>query len=308
MNDYNIIVIGGGVAGMSAARKAAAHGLSVLLLEALYTGGKTVKVKNVEDCPLFPGGVSGEEIADRIEKSMVESGVKILHEKAVSMDLEGREKKVVTDRSEYKADAVIIAAGVRERELGLENERGLKGMGIYTSSKDAERMKGKSVALVGKGNEACKMALEIIDFCPKVYFICTAPTLEASKKYSDKVKTNRKINIYYNCSVAAVEEGMFFLDSITVIDRVTTEFIKVGIEALFVARDTEPDTDVFLGSVRMDDDGAVITDDKLETSIEGVFAAGAVRVDSSENLLEALSDGEKAADSANRYIILKEGK
>ena len=304
MGDFDVLVIGGGVAGMSAAKKAKDHGLSVLLLEALYTGGKTFKTELITDYPGFPEGISGEKLTDLLEEEIRNLGVKILHERVTSMDFSAPLKHIKTDRGEYSCPAVIIATGIRPLEMGLTNERGLSGMGIFHSAKDEGfRVAGKTVAVFGYGNAALTEALILSEKCEKVYLICPTPTLGASKKYNDLLIRSKNITLVPETLIANAEQGMFLLEEMTLINRVTTEFKVVPVEAIFVAPMPEPDSDVLLGSVRMTDEGAVITDGNLGTSKEGVFVAGGVREGSCFTVVEAISDGFRAADSANNFIV-----
>ena len=306
MGDFDVIVIGGGVAGMCAAKKCKDHGLTVLLLEALYTGGKTVKAGTIYDYPGFPDGVSGEKLTDLLEEAVRSRGVKILHERVTSMDFSSPLKHIVTDRDSYTTPSVIIATGIRPREIGLTNERALSGMGIFHSAEDEGiRVSGKTVAVFGNGNEALKQALILSELCPKVYLISPTTELRASRKYVDELKQTENIVLCPESLIANAEEGMFLLESMTVIHRVTTEFKVVPVEAIFVAPMPEPDTDVLLGSVRMTDEGAVIVGGDLSTSAAGVFAAGAVRDGSSYTVIDAISDGFRAADSVNRFLVEK---
>lgn len=306
MGDYDVLVIGGGVAGMSAAKKAKDHGLSVLLLEALYTGGKTVKTEVISDYPGFPEGISGEKLTDLLEEAVRSRGVKILHEKVTSMDFSEPLKHVVTDRDSYSTPAVIIATGIRQREIGLTNERALSGMGVFHSAeREGFRVAGKTVAVFGSGNAAVTEALILSEKCEKVYLISPDTILGASKKYSDSLRRSKNITLCPETLIANAEEGIFLLESVTLINRVTTEFKVLPIEAIFVASNPEPDSDVLLGSVRMTDDGAVIVGSDLSTSAEGVYAAGAVREGSSYTVVDAISDGFRAADSVNTYLVEK---
>lgn len=307
MGDYDVIVIGAGVAGMCAAKKAADHGLSVLLLEALYTGGKTAKTKNITDYPGFPDGISGEKLTDLLEEAVRSRRVKILHERVTSMDFSAPLKHIVTDRDEYTCPSVIIATGIRQREIGLTNERALAGMGIFHSAKDEGLLlSGKSVAVFGNGNAALTEALTLSEVCKEVYLISPTHSLGVSKKYDDELRRSKNITVIPDSLIANAVEGMFLLESIMVINRITTEFKSLPIDAVFVAPMPEPDSDVLLGSVRMTDEGAVITDGNLATSADGVFAAGGIRDGSGYTVIDAISDGFRAADSVNRFLLKKQ--
>ena len=306
MGDFDLIVIGGGVAGMCAAKRASDHGLSVLILEALYTGGKTVKTECIADYPGFPEGISGEKLTDLLEEAVRSRKVKILHETVKAMDLSAPLKHIETDRDSYTCPSVIIATGIRQKEIGLSNERALSGMGIFHSAKDEGfRVAGKTVAVFGNGNSALTEALALSEKCEKVYLISPTTTLGASKKYNDMLIRSKNITLVPETLIANAEQGMFLLEEMTLINRVTTEFKTIPVEAIFVAPMPEPDSDVLLGSVRMTDEGAVITDGNLATSAEGVFAAGGVREGSCYTVIDAISDGFRAADSANNFLVEK---
>lgn len=301
---YNTVVVGGGTAGLCAAYAAARLGLSVLVLEALYTGGRAIKVKNVPDFPGFSEGISGEELTDRIEKSAIASGTRILHERVTDMELSERIKTVITDKGTYEADTVIIACGARIREMGLENERALNGLGIFHAVKEGQSaIRGKTAAVWGFGEEACAYALSLAEICTAVHMICPMPQLKAGKQRVERIMNTPKIKLHKNTLLAGVNEGMFLLEGITVIDKETTELDMIPAEAVFVAPELEPDSDVLLGHVRMTDDGAVIVSEFMETDVPGVFAAGAVRNGSLFTLVDAAADAYRAAEAANRFIV-----
>ncbi len=301
---YNTIVIGGGAAGLDAAAACARLGLSVLLLEAMYTGGMALKVKNVPDFPGFPDGISGEELTDRMEKAAVASGVRILHERVADMELSEKTKSITTDKGSYTSDTVIIACGARIREMGLENERALTGLGIFHAVAEGRRaIEGKKAAVWGSGEEACEYALELAELCIAVYLICPEEHLRAGKRLIERIRNTPKIKLYENSLIAGVNEGMFLLESMTVVGKETMEIDSMPVEAVFVAPELEPDSDVLLGHVRMTDDGAVIVNEKMETETEGVYAVGAVREGSALSLVDAAADARRAALSVNGYII-----
>lgn len=301
---YNTVVIGGGAAGLDAAAQCARLGLSVLLLEAMYTGGMALKQKNVTDFPGFPEGVSGEELTDRMEKAAIAEGVRILHERVTDMELSEKTKSITTDRGAYEADTVIIACGARIREMGLENERALTGLGIFHAVAEGKRaIEGKKAAVWGSGEEACRYAVELADICIAVYLVCPEERLNAGKRLIERIRNTPKIKVYENSLIAGVSEGMFLLESMTVVGKETMEIDSMPVEAVFVAPELEPDSDVLLGHVRMTDDGAVIVNDKMETETAGVYAAGAVRSGSAKTLEDAVADARRAAMSANAYII-----
>ncbi len=300
---YNTVIIGGGICGLTAAAEAAKMGLSVLLLEAMYTGGMAIRTKKNVDCPLFPEGTTGEELTDTVEKAALAAGARLFHERVTDLSLEDRVKTVITDKGSYEADTVIIASGLRLREMGLENERALNGLGIFKSVAEGSRaVSGKKVAVWGTGTDAAEEALALAELCTAVYLICPEQRLAAGKKYTERIKNTPKIKLCENTLIAGVNEGMFLLEGMTVINRETTELDMIPVEAVFVAPETEPDTDFLLGHVRMTDDGAVIVNENMETDVSGVFAAGAVRAGTQKNVADAAADAVRAARAANAYI------
>ena len=301
---YNTVVIGGGAAGLDAAASCARLGLSVLLLEAMYTGGMALKVKNVPDFPGFPDGISGEELTDRMEKAAVAAGVRILHERVTDMELSEKTKSITTDRGAYEADTVIIACGARVREMGLENERALTGLGIFHAVAEGKRaIEGKKAAVWGSGEEACNFALELAEICIAVYLICPEERLNAGKRLIERIRNTPKIKLYENSLIAGVNEGMFLLESMTVVGKETMEIDSMPVEAVFVSPELEPDSDVLLGHVRMTDEGAVIVNGDMATETEGVYAVGAVRSGSAKTIPDAVADARRAALAVNAYII-----
>ncbi len=306
MFDYDVIVVGGGISGLTSAQRCANHGLSVLVLEALYTGGRLIKTEENIDYPGFEEGITGEDLTDKIEQSAKGAGVRILHERVEDMQLDGLRKEVKTDKGRYSSSVVIIAIGARRRELGLEEERVLKGMGFFHSAKDeGSFVEGKRVVLAGNGNHALKEVLTLADYCEKIYFVCPDESLSGSKKYIDKIKGNKKIEVILSSLVAGVKESVFCLEEVTLINGVTTELDTIKAEAVFVAQMPEPDTDILWGKVKMNEDGAVRVDSFMKTDRDGVFAAGAVREGSAYTVYDAIADAVRAADSANEYIVLR---
>lgn len=301
---YNTVIIGGGIAGLSAAAAAASMGLSVLLLEAMYTGGMALRSKKPLESPFFPDGITGEELTDRAEKSAVGAGARIFHERVTEVSLGEKVKTVTTDKGSYEADTVIIASGVRLREMGLENERALNGLGIFrTVAEGLRAAEGKKAAVWGTGVAAAEYAIALADKCIAVYLICPAERLSVGKKYAERIKNTPKIKLCENTLIAGVSEGMFLLESMTVVNKTTMQLDVIPVETVFTAPEAEPDTDLFLGHVRMDDDGAVITDECMMTDVPGVYAVGAVRKGSLCTAEDAAADAYRAARAANEYLV-----
>lgn len=164
-------------------------------------------------------------------------------------------------------------------------------------------MKAKKAAVWGSGEEACNFALELAEICITVYLICPEEHLNAGKRLIERIRNTPKIKLYENSLIAGVNEGMFLLESMTVVGKETMEIDSMPVEAVFVSPELEPDSDVLLGHVRMTDEGAVIVNGKMETETEGVYAVGAVRSGSAKTIPDAVADARRAALAVNAYII-----
>lgn len=303
MYNYDVIVIGSGPAGMNAALYASRGGFNTLLLEKLYAGGQAATTDKVDNFLGFPEGISGDELTTRMEKQAKRFGARILHEEVQKVELEGATKTVVTDRGTYTAKVVIICTGARPRELGLENERGLRGMGVsYCATCDGAFFKGQTVAVAGGGDTACEDALFLARYCEKVYLIHRRDSLRGAKVLQDAIFKEPKIEVVWNNVVAALTSGLDMLDEITLVNTVTTEISHLKVSAVFVAVGTEADSDLFRGQVKMDDYGNILTDNMMRTNLPGVFAAGDVRKTPLRQIITAAADGAVAAYAAGLYI------
>lgn len=293
---YDIIIIGAGPAGLTAAIYAKRANKNVLVLEAINYGGQIVNILNIDNYPGNPG-ISGFELATNLYNQVKNMGVEIRNEKVLSIT---EDKKILTNKEEYQAKSIIIAAGSENRKLRLENEKELTGKGIsYCATCDGAFYKDKVVAVVGGGNTAVYDALYLSDIVNKVYLIHRKDILSADEAYTEKLQTKGNIEIVYNSIITKIN-GVDKLENIEI--KTNDEIKLLNIDGLFVAIGKIPENENFKNIINVDEKGYVIADENCHTNVEGIFVAGDIRTKSLRQLVTATSDGAVAATEAIKYI------
>ncbi len=289
---YDIVIIGGGPAGITASLYGIRAGKKVLVLEANKIGGSILKAHLVDNYPGTPH-ITGEELGKLFLDQALDLGVEIKYEKAMNiMDMNGK-KVVQTLDNMYETKTVIIATGNDKRELGLPNEKDLVGKGIsYCATCDGNFFKKKDVAIVGGGEESVDDALYLANICNKVYFIINRK-IDTSKLDKDNIEI-------LNNSKVLEAKGDKKLESIVV--DVANEVREIEVSGLFIAIANVPETSYLLNGIEVNENGNVIANEDLITAKEGIFVAGDLRVKSLRQVTTATSDGAMAATQAIRYI------
>ncbi len=298
---YDIIIIGSGTAGLTAAIYGARAGKSVLVLEAKVYGGQIIETAEIEN---YPGikNVTGYEFAENLFNQATDLGVEIVFEQVTEVILEDNLKKVVTDDNEYIGATLIIASGLKKRKLGLEREEELTGRGVsYCATCDGAFYKGKVTAVNGGGNTAVSEALYLSDICSKVYLIHRRDAFRAEEGLVEKVKQKDNIEIVLNSEITGLE-GEAQLSGITVKDKETGEERKFDVDGLFVCIGQLPQNDYLKGLIELDDYGYINAGEDCITSVKGVFAAGDCRTKNIRQLVTAAADGAVAAVQACELI------
>ena len=287
---YDIVIIGGGPAGISASLYGVRANKKVLVLEANKVGGSILKAHLVDNYPGTPH-ITGEELGKILLQQALDLGVEIKYEKAMNiMDMNGK-KVVQTLDNMYETKTVIIATGNDRRELGLPNEKEFIGKGVsYCATCDGNFFKKKDVAIVGGGEESVDDALYLANLCNKVYYIYNKK-IDVSKLDKDNIE------IIDNSKVTKIN-GDSKLESI-VIDKDNREIEVAG---LFIAIANVPETSYLLNGLKVNENGNVIAEEDLLTSKEGIFVAGDIRVKGLRQVATAVSDGAMAATQAIKYI------
>jgi len=300
---YDLIIIGAGPAGLTAALYAGRSRLNVLLLEKLIPGGRILLTERIENFPGFPGGVATEELIQRMRAQVEELGVKIGAEEVKGLD--PRLKTVEGAENKYCAKAIILAVGSRPRKLNIPGEERLTGRGVsYCATCDAPLFREKEVVIVGGGNAVAEEALYLARFAKKVSIIHRRSELRASQILQERLKKEGKINFILNHVVTEISGGVK-LESLKIKDVNSGKEGIINSDGVFIYIGYEPETDFLKGKIALDEAGFIAGDETMKTSEEGVFACGDCRKKSLYQMINACGDGAVAADSAYKYISSK---
>ena len=298
---YDMIVIGGGPAGYTAALYAARSGLSVLVLEKLSAGGQMTNTDQIDNYPGFPEGIGGFELGERMQKGALRFGAENQFSEVKSVELSGQVKIVRTRKKEFQARTVVLAAGAYPRKTGVEGEDRFAGRGVaYCAACDGMFYKDKTVAVYGGGNSAVEDALLLSRICKKVYLIHRRDALRATKVYQDAL-FGSSVELVWNSRVTAFL-GDKHLTGVETEDTKTGEKRELSLDGIFVSIGRIPDTGLFEGQVDMDEGGYLIADETTRTNLPGVFAAGDVRTKQPRQVTTAAAYGAAAAWNAEQYL------
>lgn len=286
---YDIIIVGAGPAGLTAALYARRANKSVLLLESKSYGGQIINAHLVEN---YPGvdSISGFDLATSMFKQAINKGADIKYETVVNIT---KDLEVTTNKNTYKGRSIILATGAQNRKLNLPNETEFIGKGVsYCATCDGNFYKGKDVAIVGGGNTALEDALYLSDIANKVYLIHRRDTFRGEDKYIEEINNRSNIEVLTNSVVESIN-GTNLLESITLNDNRT-----LNVSALFVAVGQEPKNEIFKDVIEIDEKGYIETKDDVHTNVEHIYVAGDCRNKSLKQLTTAVSDGSIAATVA----------
>lgn len=298
----DVIVIGGGPAGYTAALYAGRAGFSVLVLEKLTPGGQMGTTDQIDNYPGFPEGVGGFELAMAMKSGAERFGAQTKLGEVTQLKLAGGVKEVLAGGEWIQSKAVVLAAGAHPRELGLPHERELRGRGVsYCATCDGMFFRGRTVAVVGGGNTAAADALYLSRLCEKVVMIHRRDTLRASQAYQRPLKEAQNVEFLWDSEVTALEQDGQ-LTGLTVRNKKTGAVQSVPCSGVFVAIGQVPDTAMLNGQVNLDEAGYVVADESTRTSVPGVFAAGDVRTKSLRQIVTACADGAVAAQQIEEYL------
>ncbi len=301
----NVIIIGSGPAGYTAAIYAARANLSPLVFEGSVTaGGALMNTTDVENYPGFPEGVMGPDLMDHLRKQAERFGAELVTDDVTAVDLTG-EVKVVTDGSggEHRARAVVIATGSGYREIGLPNEKRLSGHGVsWCATCDGFFFRDQDIVVVGGGDTAMEEATFLTRFARSVTVVHRRDTLRASKIMQERAFANDKIRFRWNSEVVDVH-GETKVDGVTVRDLTTGEETRLDVTGFFVAIGHDPRSELFQGQVHRDEEGYLLVDaPSTRTNLVGVFACGDVVDHSYRQAITAAGTGCAAALDAERYL------
>lgn len=299
-----LAIIGGGVAGLSAAIYAARYGIECKIFEQKAAGGQIIVSANVENYPGVPGPISGFDLIQNFEKQVKSLNVPMLYKNCINIRGNSDGKTVeFDDGSQIEAKAVIIATGASPRKLNAKNEAKFIGRGIsFCATCDGFFFKGKDVAVVGGGDSAIDESLFLSKLVNKIYVIHRRDQLRASKILQEKAFNTPNIKFLWSTVVETVN-GEQKVESLALKSTKDGSSSILKVDGVFIYIGLIPASKDFCPPILDDKQGYIVTDSKMSTNIKGVFAAGDVRVSPLKQLITAASDGAVAADSVNRYLI-----
>ena len=303
--EYDMVIIGGGPAGLTAGIYTARARLKSLLIERGAAGGWIINAGVVENYPGFPDGINGLELADAMQQQAIKFGLETLTAEVTGFELKAEQRVVKTNEGDIAAGAVIVAGGSDRVKLGVPGEEEFTGRGVaYCAVCDGYFYRGVPVAVVGGGNAAINEALELTKFASKVAVIHRRDELRATKILQERAFAEPKIEFLWNTVVESV-------DGEDVVRRLRLKNVRNGekstldISGVFVAVGFRPNTNYLKNIMALADNGTIITNEKMETAVPGIFAAGDIRSSSIRQVAAAVGDGSVAAIYAERYIAGK---
>jgi thioredoxin reductase (NADPH) len=301
-NEYEVIIIGGGPAGLSAGIYTSRNRLKSLLIEQGLMGGQITNAELVENYPGFAQGISGLELGQLMHQQATKYGLETLQAEVSGLELQEKKKVVITTRGKFSARAIIIASGSERLKLGVPGEEELSGRGIsYCATCDGPLFKDSTVAVVGGGNAAITEALHLAKFASGVKVIHRRHELRATRVLQEKAQAEPKIEFIWDSKVEEIE-GKERVKRLKLVNVKTGKKSTLEVGGVFVAVGLKPNTDYLKGVVPLDDAGYIITNEKMETKIAGIFAAGDVRLNSARQAITAAGDGATAAAYVEKFL------
>lgn len=299
---YDVIVAGAGPAGLNAALYAGRAGLKCLLIEKMFAGGQMTQTESLDNYLGFKDGVSAIDLAMDMEEHAKKYGAEFRREEILSLDITGDVKKVVTKKGEYLAKSIVLCFGARPSELGAPGESKFRGAGVsYCATCDGAFYKDKTTCVVGGGDTALEDALFLARLCKKVYLIHRRSEFRGAKILADKVLANENITFLADTVVNEIS-GIDNVSSVKTENVKTKEISKIETDGIFIAVGTKPNSELLTDLGITDERGYVITNEKMETKISGVYAAGDVRCKPLRQVITAAADGAVAINSILGFL------
>ena len=299
---YDMIVVGGGPGGYTAALYAARAGLDTLVLEKLSAGGQMALTEVIDNYPGYEEGIDGFTLGEKMQQQAHRFGAKTGYAQVERADLTASPKVLHTSEGDFYARTVVLATGADPRQLGLENETALTGRGVaYCAACDGMRYKGKTVAVVGGGNSAAEDALLLSRIAEKVILIHRRDTLRATKVYQQPLMNAQNVEFRWNSTVTELlHDGK--LTGVKLRDVNTGEETVLPCDGLFISVGRKPASQLAEGQLELDAGGYIAADETTKTSVPGVFAVGDVRTKLLRQVVTAVADGAVAVHMAEEYL------
>lgn len=301
---YDVLVLGGGPAGYTAAMYAARAGLQVAVLERLAAGGQMALTHQVDNYPGFDEGVDGFDLGVRMQKGAERFGAETVYADVQSVKLNQEIKELQTDQGTFYGRTVIVATGANPRKLGLPMEQELTGRGVhYCAACDGMFYRGKTVVLVGGGNSAVADALTLARVAKKVILVHRRDTLRASKIYHEPLERAENLEFRWNSEVASFLHGDR-VEGVVLRNKITGESENIPCDGVFVSIGRTPATELFANQLELDEAGYIVAGESTETNLPGVYAVGDVRTKAVRQIVTATADGAVAAHEIEEYLAV----
>jgi len=302
LKKYDVIIIGGGPAGLSAGIYTSRARLKSLLIEKGAIGGQIINAGQVENYPGFTEGVSGIDLTQAMHQQAAKFGLETMYDEVSGIEVKGREKIVQTPQGDFTAGAVIIAGGAVRQKLGIPGEAKYAGKGVsYCATCDGAFFRGKTVAVIGGGNSAVTEAMELTMFADKIYLVHRRNELRATRILQEKLLADARIQVLWDTRPEEII-GDTFVNKMRLRNVKTNQETIIDVSGVFVSVGSQPATGYLKGLLKLDAAGAIVANDKLETNVPGIFAAGDIRSGSIRQVISAAGDGAVAAVNAGKYI------
>ena len=300
---YDMIIIGGGPAGYTAALYASRAGLDTIVIEKMSVGGQMAITDIIDNYPGFEEGIDGFTLGMKMQAGAERFGARTEYADVKSVELSEKIKRVITSSGEFWAHTVVIAAGANPRELGINGERELVGRGVhYCAHCDGRFYKDKVVAVVGGGNTAAADALYLSNLARKVYVIHRRDTLRATKIYHEPLMRAENVEFIWNSTVSdfIIDNGKFA--GVKIADKTSGAERELKVDGLFVSIGRKPATEFLGQDISLDAGGYIIADETTHTNIDGVYAIGDIRTKAVRQVVTAVADGAVCVHFAEEYL------
>ena len=300
--EYDVLIIGGGLAGMAAAMYASQYGLETGLMERMMGGAQIINIEKIENFPGFPQGISGAELAPAVQEQAMNAGAEFLMGEVTSISRDGDYKLVSGDGGTYRAKTVIVAAGSSLRQLGIPGEEELFGRGVsHCATCDGPLYMGQTVGVVGGGDSAADEALTLSEFASHVMLFHRRDHFRAYPALVERITQRRNIEVVWNSVVEEVQ-GSHTVTGVKARNVITNLESNIDLSGLFVYVGLEPNSALVDGFLKVDNSGHIPVDVGMETEVPGVYAVGDIRQRSVSQLASAVGDGVTAAIGAFNYV------
>ena len=299
---YDMIIVGGGPGGYTAALYGARAGLDVMLIERLSAGGQMNLTSQIDNYPGFPEGVDGFQLGYNMQQQAERFGAKTKYAEVLKLELDGEIKSVHTDEGRYRAKSVVISTGANPQKLRVAREQEMVGRGVgYCAHCDGMFYRGKTVAVVGGGNSAVAEALFLSRIAKEVILIHRRDSLRATQIYHKQLMEAPNIRILWNSQVTELM-GEDVLSAVKVRDLLSGREEVLEVQGLFISIGRKPNTELVNGQLTLDDAGYIMAGENTKTNLPGVYAVGDVRTKALRQIVTAVADGAMAAHMAEQEL------